>query len=87
MAELFNRLREAEMNIASSGPTVRQQFHDSIDRITKKLDRLNRFFEISTSRPVLIVLSVILGMVVVGSVLDVMYRSETLIKIYHVVKG
>lgn len=68
--ELFTRMREAEMNIAASGPTVRQQFHDAIDTVNSKLDTLNRYVQVISSKPVLIVLTVILLAIAVGTYID-----------------
>lgn len=85
--ELFTRMREAEMNVASSGPSVRQQFHDTVDLVNEKLDKLMRVFEVTTSRPAVMVYGAIIVMIVAGTFLDFMYHFDMLKAMYHFIKG
>lgn len=94
MEQLFNRMREAEMNIAASGPTVRQQFHDAMDitglkigKLDTKLDKLNRFFYITTGRPALMVYISVITMILVGTACDLLYHFETIKMFYQALHG
>ena len=88
---LTTRMRDLELTVSASGPTVRQQFHDTIDLMNKKLDKLNRFFVLTTSKPALMTYSIVFGsffvLVLAGSALDVMYHFETLKLWYHIWRG
>lgn len=85
--EIFTRLRDVEVNAASSGPTVRQQFHETIDSLSRQLDKLDHFFRLTTSKAALIVYGVIAAMIVSGTLLDVMYHFETLKAIFNAIHG
>jgi hypothetical protein len=87
MNEIFNRLREAEMTLASSGPTVRQQFQDTIDGVNRKLDRLHRFFIMSTSKPAMFIYGGVIIMIASGTLLDFVYHLDTMKAIYHFIRG
>ena len=83
MEQLFNRVREAEMNIAASGPTVRQQFHDAMDetgakigRLDSKLDKLNRFFYLTTSKPAVTLYAAVIAMIAIGTICDLAYHFK-----------
>lgn len=84
--EIFNRLREAEMNIASSGPTVRQQFNEAIELLTRKVTKLNNYIAMIQSKPSIVCLSIILVMILCGTLLDFVNHFETLKKIWEFFK-
>lgn len=86
MDEVFTRLREVEMVVAASGPSVREQFHDTIDIINKKLDKLNRFFSLITSKPAYTAYTLILSLVAAGTILDAVYHFQTLKAVYLFLK-
>ena len=85
--ELFTRMREAEMNIAASGPTVRQQFHEAMDVVNAKLDTLERYVKIMSSKPALFVMALITFCIAAGTILDIIYHYEAFKAIYHFIRG
>jgi hypothetical protein len=87
MTAMYDRMRDAEMNIASSGPTVRQEFRDSIERMDKKLDKLLQFYKATTSKPALYAYGFVVAMIVVGTICDLMYHFTAMKEIYHFVRG
>lgn len=83
--ELFARLRKIELTCAAQVPP--HSITPKIDSLSKKLDKLNRFFQITTHKYALIGYFVILGMIVLGTALDVMYHWDKISSIWHFVKG
>ena len=97
---LFERVRDLELNQATA-PQFRQSTLDSIINVTNKvtelsnklepmigkIDKLNRFFYITTHRYALWVYGIFFTLVIVGSLMDVVYHSETLKAIWFFWKG
>lgn len=82
---LFERVRDLELNSASAGPMHREAvrntidgIEEKIDRLDKKIDRLNRIIGLITHKYFLIGVGVILGLVLVGSVMDLIYHWDTI---------
>jgi hypothetical protein len=91
---LYDRVRDVEMTVAESGPTVRQQFHEAIDAVgakidflTGKLDKVNSFIKTLTCRYALYAYGAVLVMITTGTLLDFMYHLDMLKSIYHFFKG
>jgi DNA repair exonuclease SbcCD ATPase subunit len=92
--EVFTRLREIEMTVAQSGPTVRQQFHEAIDSvgvkidlINKGLDKINTLIRVSTSKWALYAYGVLLLCILTGTALDFTFHRDTFLTVYHFIKG
>ena len=91
---IFERLRDLELNQASSGPAHREHVREcldsletSIESFTKKLDKINRFFYLTTHRWALTIYGVILAAIVAGTVMDFIYHMEFIKKIYYLIRG
>lgn len=97
---LFERVRDLELNQATA-TQFRQATVDSIIKITdkvdelseklepvsKKIDKLNRFFYVTTHKYALWAYSLLFALVVLGAVMDVVYHSATLKAIWSFYKG
>ena len=97
---LFERVRDLELNQATA-PQFRQATVDSIVKITdkvdelseklepvsKKIDKLNRFFYVTTHKYALWAYGLLFALVVLGSIMDVVYHSPTLKAIWFFYKG
>ena len=82
---LFERVRDLELNEASSGPMHRENVRttlgnisDTLEKFEKKVDKLNRFFYVSTHRYALMVYAIVLAMIVGGTVFDFIYHWDSI---------
>ena len=87
MDQLFNRVRDTEMVIASTGPNFRQTFETTMKQFGEQVDDLIRFIEILKSRPAIFVYTLILFMIASGTFLDFMYHFDMLKQIIQFVRG
>ena len=85
MNELFNRVRDVELNQAANGPAVRERLDGTITGIVQKLDLINNrldklltFHKIATSKIALYLYAAIVIMIASGTFLDFMYHKDTL---------
>lgn len=85
--ELFTRVRVLEVTSATSGPEIKQHFHDTIDMLNDKLDKLNRFFSMATSKPAVVMGCVIIGMIAIGTFCDLAYHFESVKAIIEFIRG
>lgn len=100
--QINERLRDLELEYAhADGPAARQRLSttiqeavdrmegvgEKVDRVSKKLDKLDRFYNITTHKYALMVYAAVLGMIVSGTLLDFVYHKETIMGIYHFFKG
>lgn len=84
---ILERVRKAEMDIISSGPTVRQQFHDAMEMVSVKLEKINQFFAIATSKPALCIYGAVGAMIVLGTFLDLTCHLSTVSAVIKFFKG
>lgn len=97
MQILFDRIREAEMVLAASGPTVRQQFHEAIEEVTNmiqetsnSLAKLQTIFYYTTHKYAIAAYVVLLGMVIFGTVLDCYYHTAAVswvVNVFNKIRG
>jgi len=97
---LFERVRDLELNTATA-PLFRESTVDSIvkvsesiakfdcilDALTKKIDKLNRFFYFSTHKYALMIYGAILAMVAFGFSMDVLYHLDKIKALLVLVRG
>lgn len=97
---LFERVRDLELNQATA-PQFRQstvdsivKISDSVDKLdntievfTKKVDKLNRFFYIATHKYAIIIYVFFLGLVLSGTILDLLNHNATIKELWNVYKG
>ena len=91
---LFERVRDLELNTAAAGPMHREHvretldgFEGKLDALGKKLDKLNRFFFFTTHKYACIGYAVILGLIITGTIMDVIYHWTTIDAAWHFWKG
>jgi hypothetical protein len=83
---LYGRLRDVELVQAANGPAFREQFHDRLDNIDRKLDRTTQFVCMLKSKPARALYVLLIGTVLVGTLCDLMYHFDYVNKIVHIFK-
>lgn len=97
---LFERVRDLELNQATA-PQFRQstidsiikvsteisKLEDSFSRFGKVIDKLNRFFYVSTHKYALIVYGVILAMILFGFSMDILYHLDKIKAFIAFIRG
>lgn len=97
---LFERVRDLELNQATA-PLFRDNMitsiktidesidsiNDKIDPLVKRLDKLNRFFYVTTHKYALIVLGVFAGIVLFGFFMDVLYHLDKIKAVIGFIRG
>lgn len=82
--EIYKRMREVEINLATSGPAVLVRFESSIEELSKQVESLDNRFEnqgkkfekiltfhkLATSKPALWGYGLVSGIVLLGFVID-----------------
>ena len=81
--EMYKRIRDVEMNDASSGPSreritdALEKIEHTLDLVTKRLDKLFMFFKWTTHKYAIASYLVLIVMVAAGSLMDLMYHKPT----------
>lgn len=97
---LFERVRDLELNQATA-PQFRQSTIDSIIKVSteinkledsftkfgKVIDKLNRFFYVSTHKYALVVYGVVLAMILFGFSMDILYHLEKIKAVIAFIRG
>lgn len=87
MEQLFSRVRDIELNLASQSPATRQHQAEQIDVLNKKLDKVLNFIRIVTSKPAMYIMGALVAMVVTGTVFDLLYHFDAIKTIWAVTHG
>lgn len=90
--DLGHRMRDQEL-LSASDPSSRLRWdkaitdmENSMENLAKKVDKLLRFLTLTTSKPVLCVMGVLVAMIVLGSVSDLWNHGDWLKTLWHFYK-
>lgn len=87
IGKLFAQVRNLELKQARSGPSTTLEINDAIGALDKKVEAYSQFVDNLSSRPAKVGLSVLIGLVVLGTVCDFTYHMDTVKSLYAIVKG
>lgn len=91
---LYERVRDAELVIASDSPQERQKLTSGIERmedrlelLCRRLDRINKFMSLATHKYAVAIYLSILAMIASGTLIDMICHRDVVEKIIHFVRG
>lgn len=93
MENLFNRVRDVELTLASNSPATRKAQEDAIYKLTRQmttftesLEKVHTFIKSITSKRAKYCYAALIIMIAVGTIMDVLYHMETLKKMSEPLK-
>ena len=84
---VYSRVREVELTLKSSSPSIGESLNKSLESLSTKLDRITRFIGVITSKYALWVYGSLIFLIMSGTVLDVVYHFNTIGTIYKALKA